>query len=138
MSSPELKKELQENPVRKAIDQLAEKSDINIIGASGLNREATTFKESNMEKTDYQELFNNGAIGDVAGIFIDKEGETVDWNKKECYTGLSLEEINQGKIVVCAAGGSDKKEVIQVAAKRKYFNTLITTEEVARYMLECI
>lgn len=138
VSSPELRKELQENPIRKEIDYLAEHADINIIGASGMNKEATTFKENNMEEKDYEELFEKGAIGDVAGIFINKEGNIVDWNKKDCYTGLSLEQIDQGKIVVCAAGGYNKRQVIQVAAKKKYFNTLITTEDVAQYMLSCV
>lgn len=137
VSSPELRKELQENSVRREIDYLANHADINIIGASGLDKDATTFQENNMVEADFKELSDKGAIGDIAGIFIDKNGDHVQWNKKDCYTGLSLEQINKGKIVICAAGGDSKKEVIQVAAKKKYFNTLITTEDVAEYMLKC-
>lgn len=136
VSSSEIKEELHNNPLRIAIDNLAEHSDINIIGVSHIGREATIFRENHITEEDYQELLDAGAIGDVAGIFIDRNGECVNWSKKECYTGLSLEDISKGKIVVCVAGGADKKEIIKIAAQKKYFNTLITTEDVAEYLVE--
>lgn len=135
-SSPQIKKELQNNPLRIAIDKMAECSDINVFGLSQISKDSTTISENYITEADYQELLEVGAIGDVAGIFIDKEGNCVDWSKKECYTGLSLDQIGQGKIVLCVAGGAKKKEVVRVAAKKKYFNTLITTEEVAEYLVE--
>lgn len=136
VSSPQIKKELQKNPLRTAIDKLAEHSDINVFGVSKISREATTINENYITEADYKELLEVGAIGDVAGIFIDKDGNCVDWSKKDCYTGVSLDKISQGKIVVCVAGEVQKKEVIKVAAKKKYFNTLITTEEVAEYLVQ--
>lgn len=138
VSSPQIKESLQNNPLRKAIDELAERSDINIFGVSDMGREATTITENYITEQDYQELLRVGAIGDVAGIFIDKNGDRVDWSKKDCYTGVPLEIIKKGKIVVCVAGETEKKEVIRLAAKKKYFNTLITTEEVAKYLVEDI
>lgn len=136
VSSPQIKKELQNNPLRIAIDKLADCSDINVFGVSKISREATTINENYITEADYQELLEVGAIGDVAGIFIDKDGNCVDWSKKDCYTGVSLDKISKGKIVVCVAGEAHKKEVIKVAAQKKYFNTLITTEEVAEYLVQ--
>lgn len=136
VSSPQIKKELQNNPLRIAIDKLAEGSDINVFGVSKISREATTINENYITEEDYQELLQVGAIGDVAGIFVDKDGNCVDWSKKDCYTGVPLDKINKGKIVVCVAGEAEKKEVIRVAAKKKYFNTLITTEQVAEYLVQ--
>lgn len=116
--------------------EFAKKSDINIIGVSGMDETASTIKRGTISAEDANELRSIGSIGDVAGTYIDNNGKIVDWSKSDCYTGVPLELISEAKNVICVAGEIQKANVIRKAAEQKYFNTLVTSDIVAQELLK--
>lgn len=134
--SEQSKEELQQDPTNRMTQEMARNADINIYGASALRQNATTVKSKVISEKEYEELITLGAIGDVAGIFLDANGNELEWSRSKLYTGIPLIEILKAKNTICVAGEEEKAEILKVAAKRQYFKTLITTKKTAQKMLE--
>lgn len=114
----------------------AAQADVNIIGIGILELENLVFRLGILNRWDRKELLEARSIGDVAGNYIDADGNLVNWNKKECYTGVPLDKINQAKEVICVAGGIEKEQVVRVAASKSYFKTLITEKQLALRLIK--
>lgn len=127
----EMKNHLMQDTSNEIALEKAVKSNINIIGIGNLNEENLMFKLGILNHDDFQELGQKDVIGDVAGTYVDACGNPVKWSKSGCYTGITLEEMNQAEEVICVAGGAEKAELARAAATKKYFKTLITERQLA-------
>lgn len=127
---------LMNDPINIAVQDLASRADIAIVGASALTREATTIITNPIVAQCMDELAQKGSIGDFAGVFLDKNGDLLKWSNAEMYMGVSLPRIAMAKNVVCLAGGVEKAPVLAAAAKKRYYHTLITSKETAQAMLQ--
>ena len=47
-----------------------------------------------INRQDLADLRALGAIGDVMGEFIDKNGEFVEWSKRRRYIGATISDLN--------------------------------------------
>ena len=135
-SSREIKEHLLEDPVNVQIQEMADRSDINIIGLSNLDLNATTFRSGITSEADYEELVRLGATGDLAGTFLDGQGNTITWSKSQLYTGVPLSQISRGKHVICVGGEPRKAPLLRLVCGKGYFDTLVTTSQTARELLK--
>jgi DNA-binding transcriptional regulator LsrR (DeoR family) len=85
---------------------------------------------------DRDELIERGAIGEISGFPLDKEGNQVIWSKSELYTGVPLDVIKRASNVICLSGEEEKTKLLAAAMKKKYFNVLITSNKVAETLIE--
>ena len=115
--------------------ELANKATVNIIGASPLRKESTMFQVGMASSDDLEELIRLHAVGDIAGYFIDENGEPIKWSKSELYNGVSIEAICNASTSVCIAGELEKERVMRACLQKKYFNTLITSKKPAQKFL---
>lgn len=136
VNSPVIKKNLLEDPMNMAVQEMTKKADMAILGASEFIVSATTVESNQLVYAAMDELKENGAVGDFGGVFLDKDGKPISWSKSELYMGVSLDTIRSAKNVFCLAEGKGKAAVLKAAAKKQYFTTLITTRETALAMLE--
>lgn len=136
VDSQGVKDTMMNDPINVAVQELAKHADIAIIGASALDSEATTMTMNPITAGALQELREKGAIGDLAGVFLDKDGNEVEWSKRDLYMGLSLPRIAMAKNTVCLAGNVKKAPILRASARKRYFKTLITTRETAQAMLQ--
>jgi deoxyribonucleoside regulator len=135
ISTEEAKMLLLDDPSNKYIMELAQSSNINIIGSGELGLNSTIFTTGVMELKDRDELLKRGAIGEIGGFPIDREGNEVIWSKSKLYTGVPLEIIKKAQNVICLSGEEEKSEVLIAGMKKKYFNVLITSQKVARNLI---
>jgi deoxyribonucleoside regulator len=135
VNSIEVKKQLINNPINNNVFEMASRSFVNLIGASDLTDNATSIQVGAISKEDYDELFALKSVGDVAGYFLDSDGLPLKWSKSDLMMSIPLEVIKKAPNVICAASGNNKAKVIKAALKQKYFNILITTENIAKELL---
>lgn len=135
IETEEAKMQLLKDKNNQMLLELAKQSNFNIIGASPLDKESTTAKVGVLQQDDIQELAEKGAVGDLAGFLIDKEGNQVEWSKSKLYMGVPLEEISKAQNVICLADGRQKYEVLKAALNKNYFNILITSETMANLLI---
>lgn len=117
------------------IYELANQATVNIIGASPLKKESTMFHVGMASLDDVEELSALHAIGDIAGYFIDENGDPIKWSKSELYNGVPLDVISKASTSLCIAGELEKERVIRASLQKRYFNTLVTSKKLAKHLL---
>lgn len=121
--------------IRQVFD-LARQATVNIIGASPLRADNTMSQVGMITGEDIEELRAAGAVGDVAGYFIDENGSQIQWSKSQLYTGIPLEEIGRATLAICIAGELEKEGVIRASLRHRYYNMLVTSAGMAERLLQ--
>lgn len=80
-------------------------------------------------------LTEAGAIGDVLGRFLDKDGRPIQHPIDARIIGVSLEAVARVPIKILAAAGAHKVEIIQAAAKAGLIDTLVTDDVTAEMLI---
>lgn len=78
----------------------------------------------------------NKVVGDINSRFFDKNGEEADIDINQHVMGISLEDIKKIPTVMSIAFENSKIDAVEVAVKHKLFNVLVTTDEIAKRLLE--
>ncbi|MBP6126506.1 MAG: hypothetical protein KBA67_07260 [Leptotrichiaceae bacterium] len=136
VGNSELKRLLLEEPVVKEALELTKKMDIILSGISG-NSNLPMFKKSvepYLTEKDKSEIKN--CIGSIYGYVLDKNGDIADIDLNKKLISTSIEDIFNTKHRILVSIGKYKLEVMVKAARKKFYNELITTSEIAMDMLE--
>lgn len=81
-------------------------------------------------------LTRAGAVGDILGHFIDRQGSIVDPELDARTIGLSLADLKARDRVIGIAAGAAKHEVALGALRAGLINIIVTDEATADYALE--
>ena len=81
-------------------------------------------------------LIEAGAIGDVLGRFLDRDGCSVSDQVDNRAIGMPLDQVLAVPEKIMAAAGPHKVEIINAACKRGLVDTLVTDDVTARLLLE--
>lgn len=136
ISTEDAKKQLLQDPSNKYLMELAGRATIHIMGSSELSKDSTIFEVGVLDAKDRDELIEKGAVGELSGFPIDKNGNQIIWSKSKLYTGVPLDVIKKSPNVVCLTGEEEKAKVLAAGMKMKYFNILITSQRAAEKLLE--
>ena len=82
-----------------------------------------------------QVLIDAGAIGDVLGQFLDRNGASVSEAVDNRTVGMPLSQVLDVPEKIMAAAGPHKVEIIRAACKRNLVDTLVTDDVTARLLL---
>lgn len=135
-SSGEMARAITEEASVSEILSMNKLADMTIVGIGCLDENATVVKEGKLTSADLVVLEKSGAVGDVIGHFIDRNGNQVEAPVHEKLISTSLESLKEFKNVVGVAGGYEKRCAINAALKTNIINTLITDEETAKALLK--
>ncbi|MGR3660170.1 MAG: sugar-binding transcriptional regulator [Paracoccaceae bacterium] len=100
-------------------------SQKSFLVSHGLPRELTT-----------EALIKAGAIGDVLGHFLDKDGNSVSKDIDDRTLGMPLDQVKNVPEKIMAAAGGHKVEIIRAACFRGLVDTLVTDEPTARLLIK--
>ncbi len=135
VQSLEAKKELKQDENNMNLIQMAKKSNINIISVSAFSEDSTTYKSGVITDEDYQELTGLDAVGDIAGVFINSEGNEINWSKHDLYMGIPISILKKADNLICVAAGKEKSGIIKLTVDQDYFNILVIDELLAGELL---
>ena len=82
-----------------------------------------------------QELIDAGAVGDILGYMLDRDGALIDHPINSRLIGIDLEDLRAIPNTILAAGGRNKVAIMQAFLGLGHVNTLVTDEETARMLL---
>jgi len=88
-----------------------------------------------MSQADLENLFSQGAIGDIALRFFDVHGIPIQSELDDRVIGISLEQLKQIPRVVGVAGGPQKQSVVRGALEGHLIDVLITDHQTAHHLL---
>ncbi|WP_284154930.1 sugar-binding transcriptional regulator [Algicella marina] len=80
-------------------------------------------------------LMNAGAIGDVLGQFLDRDGNSVSPDVDDRTIGMPLELVHNVPEKIMAAAGAHKVDIIRAACARGLVDTLVTDDVTAELLL---
>lgn len=81
------------------------------------------------------DLIKAGAVGDVLGTIIDKNGNPIDHSINERVVGIGLEDMRKIPNTILAAGGSYKIPVINAVLRKGLAKVVVTDEASAISLL---
>ncbi len=90
------------------------------------------------EDLTVDELVAAGAVGDIMGYFLDRDGALVDHEINDRVLGIRLEDLNTLPNVIVAAGGRSKLPIIRAILRRGCVKHLVTDEHTARALAETV
>ncbi|NWO00747.1 sugar-binding transcriptional regulator [Tetragenococcus halophilus] len=136
VSNFKLREELSNNATIHKVMEESKYVDIALVGISNPYDNSTMEKIGYINQEDIKNLEVHNVVGDINSRFFGKDGKEVDIDINQQVMGISLEEIKQIPTVIAIAYQNSKFEAIEVAVKHKLFNVLVTTDEIAKRLLE--
>jgi DNA-binding transcriptional regulator LsrR (DeoR family) len=125
---------LSDPQIRSVLDRAA-KSDIALVSVGTVDLDSFLFHAGYSDELGIEGLQRLSAVGDVLGHFFDSSGLPVPNPIEDRLMGLSLDELKDIPVVICAAGGLPKVSSILGALRGGYVNVLITDEDTACVIL---
>ncbi|MTI58861.1 MAG: sugar-binding transcriptional regulator [Firmicutes bacterium] len=116
--------------------KITEQAQVAIFGIGKINKNSVLYKAGYFKPEEYENLINNGAVGDICARYFDINGALVDKNLNERTLGISLDKLKEKKYSIGIAVGEEKAQPIIGALKKKYVNVLFTDKKTAQKILE--
>ncbi|MCP4564229.1 MAG: sugar-binding transcriptional regulator [Bosea sp.] len=110
-------------------------TDVSILSAGDMSERSLLVRYGLPRDLDIAELTARGAVGDLLGQFIDKDGKPLDHPINRRAIALPLEALTRIPTAILASGGSNKATVIAAALKGRLASVLITDEQAAAAVL---
>ncbi len=120
--------------VREVFD-LATSADLLLVGIGTVEREASLIATGMIEKSELEEIKNNGGAGELLGHFFDDNGQPIETLLSNRTFTLSREDLSNRRIVA-VAGGKVKARAIRAVLESRLLSGLITDEKTAQSLME--
>lgn len=135
VGSPELAQILMNEPlIAGEFSALAGANRI-IFGISSLRPNSTIHASGFFESVSLQHYLARGAVGVLAGRFIDERGDLVEGPLDARTIGIPLDLLASIKTRIAVAGGFDKVPALLALLRGKYANVLVTDAATGRGIL---
>jgi DNA-binding transcriptional regulator LsrR (DeoR family) len=121
----------------KDVFSLARAAELYVVGIGEVGAHAHMLATGTVTDKELREVKRAGAVGEVIGRFLDKNGQAVAAELNERAVAVKLEEI-KGKSVVAVAGGADKTEAIKAVLESHVIKGLITDEATAKAIVDSL
>ncbi|MGX5734455.1 sugar-binding transcriptional regulator [Bosea thiooxidans] len=106
-------------------------TDVAILSAGDLSERSLLVRYGLPRDVAPAELAARGAVGDMLGQFIDRDGAAIDHPINRRAIALPLDGLTHIPTVILASGGAHKAAVIAAALRGKLASVLVTDEEAA-------
>ena len=135
VSTPELARSLMGEQL--IAGELAAFAQINriIFGISSLRPNSTIHASGFFEQVSLQHYLARGAVGVLAGRFIDERGAPIDGPLEARTIGIPLDRLTAIKMRIAVAGGFDKVPALLALLRGGYASVLITDAATGRGIL---
>lgn len=126
---------LSQEQFREHFDKF-ERLDAAILTCSDVSPKSYLVQEGLPPEVSPEDLIDAGAVGDVVGIFLDRDGVEVPNPLSARSVGIPLNTLLRVPLRVLVAAGPHKVEIIRAVLRRGIANTLITDDATAEMLLE--
>ncbi|AJY38160.1 sugar-binding transcriptional regulator (plasmid) [Burkholderia humptydooensis] len=105
-----------------------------VVGIGDLGPDTHLQRFHSITPEDRARLLRAGAVGELAGRFVDAQGTLVDSELNERAVGVSLDDL-RGRDVLGVAGGTYKTDAIRAVLRSGVLTALIVDEATAKQVL---
>jgi len=135
VDTPELKTAIiSDRHIAKTL-KLAREAEIAAFTVGAFGSNSVLVQADYFEDTEVKELINQGAVADICSRLIKADGTICSQDLNQRTIGIELEELKAKPYSIAVAGGPNKEGAVKAGLAGKWFNCLITDEQVARKLL---
>jgi DNA-binding transcriptional regulator LsrR (DeoR family) len=109
--------------------------DLAVLVAGDVSDRSLVMRHGLAPDVTMADLVAAGAVGDVLGRFLDKDGREIDHSINRRVSSITLDTLKSLKKVVLAAAGGHKKGIINAILRAGYARTLITDDVTAEALV---
>ena len=120
--------------VQQALN-LARNATLVVFSFGGIQASATMLKLGYVTPDEREFLLRNGAVGEIAGRWIDRDGATVRMPPTIHPIGITVEELKRIPERMAVAGGAEKLNAIRAALKGGLATHFVSDERTALDLL---
>lgn len=131
----EKKIDLMSDPAVSKVFEMSLEADMIFVSVGKVDM-STFLNIGSIDEMESKKLAQQGIIGDIGSWFFDKNGHFPDLGLNKSIVGLNFNKLRKNSKLILVAGTMTKKDVIKSALKGGWVDTLITDENVCRYLLE--
>lgn len=121
-------------PVRSVLAMVAD-LDIALLSAVDLSEQSKALEYGVISRETWRSLCAAGAVGDICGHYLDRDGNSVTHPLTKRVIHPSLGDLAKVRARVLAAGGLQKVPIIYAAIRARLADILITDEQAAVALL---
>jgi DNA-binding transcriptional regulator LsrR (DeoR family) len=114
----------------------ARQADLALLTVGDLSERSLMLELGLVSPEDARTLRAAGAVGDLLGRWLDRDGIEVNHPLNRRAISLDLEDLRRIKRVVLVSGGPYKTEIIRAVLLRNMVHELVIDESAARQLLE--
>jgi DNA-binding transcriptional regulator LsrR (DeoR family) len=111
-------------------------ADRALLTAIDLTEQSKALEYGVISRATWQSLRRAGAVGDIAGHYLDAEGRAVEHPITRQMICAELSDLRSVRELVLAAGGAYKAPIIRAGLKARLCHVLITDEAAAVELLK--
>ena len=123
-----------DNGVQQALN-LARNATLVVFSFGGIQASATMLKLGYVTPDEREFLLRNGAVGEIAGRWIDRDGATVRMPPTIHPIGITVEELKRIPERMAVAGGAEKLNAIRAGLKGGLVTHFVSDERTALDLL---
>jgi DNA-binding transcriptional regulator LsrR (DeoR family) len=105
-----------------------------VVGIGDLGANTHLVRSQSVTHAEWQALVDGGAVGEIAGSFVNAAGQLVPCEMNERALGVSLDDL-RGRDVLAVAGGKYKADAISAVLRTGVVTALIVDEATAQTVL---
>lgn len=125
---------LAEDELRMVIDR-ARNVDTALLSVGDLSLKSLMVRLTPV-KDHIEDLRRAGAVGDILGHFLDRDGNVIDHPINQRVIGLEFSDLSHIEHVVLASGGLHKLDILRAVLKRHLIHVLIVDETTAEHLMK--
>ncbi|WP_285424829.1 sugar-binding transcriptional regulator [Pseudomonas sp. efr-133-TYG-103a] len=114
----------------------ARQADLALLTVGDLSERSLMLELGLVNPEDARSLRAAGAVGDLLGRWLDRDGIEVNHPLNRRAISLDLEDLRKVRKVVLVSGGPYKAEIIRAVLLRNVVHELVIDESAARQLLE--
>lgn len=122
-------------PVFRTLLEEAAAVNVSCLSVGDLSHESLQVRYGLPSTQVIDELKQAGAVGDILGRYLDREGRLVDHPMNHRVISLELEDYRRIPCRIIASGGAHKHNTLHAALKAKLATALVTDADAARWLL---
>lgn len=113
----------------------ARQADMALLTVGDLSERSLMLELGLVAPQDVQSLIAAGAVGDLLGRWLDRDGLEVDHTFNRRAVSLELDDLKRIRRVVLVSGGPYKADIIRAVLLRKVVHELVIDEDAAVQLL---
>ena len=137
LEKPELAQSLLNEPSIRSTLELAKNADIALLGIGSTNPDVfSLYRHKMVSLEEVEGLRKSGVVGDVAGCFIDQNGNEVDIEFNRRLVRINLEDLKKIPLRIGVACGLARIDAVRAVVKSKLINILVIDSITTSHLLE--